>query len=72
VRKIEEIGPKEGFGILRDSEEIWTQNSKTGGIDRASTLRALVRGEDAVAIETNLQDARKPEEDETSPMILIC
>ena len=36
----------------------------TGGTDRASTVRALVRGESAVAFETALQDARTNEEGE--------
>jgi hypothetical protein len=44
--------------MLLALEEIWTQNSMTGGTDRASTVRALVCGESAVAFETALQDAR--------------
>ena len=36
----------------------------TGGTDRASTVRALVRGESAVAFETALQDARTNEDGE--------
>ena len=42
----------------------------TGGTDRASTVRALVRGESAVAFETALQDARTTEEGETTPISL--
>jgi hypothetical protein len=51
--------------MLKDLEEIWTQNSMTGGTNRASTVRALVRGESVVAFETALQDARVTAEGET-------
>ena len=64
VRKFEEGSPQEWIDMLKDLEEIWTQNSMTGGTDRASTVRALVRGESAVAFETALQDARTNEEGE--------
>ena len=70
VRKFEEGSPQEWIDMLRDLEEIWTQNSMTGGTDRASTVRALVRGESAVAFETALQDARTTEEGETTPISL--
>jgi hypothetical protein len=43
-------------------------NIKTGGTDRASTGRALVRAESAVAFETALQDARVTTEGETVPI----
>ena len=62
VRKFEEGNSQEWIDMLRDLEEIWTQNSMTGGTDRASTVRALVHGESAVAFETALQDARTAEE----------
>jgi hypothetical protein len=54
--------------MLRDLEEIWTQNSMAGGTDRASTVRVLVRGESTVAFETALQDARTVEKGQTSPI----
>jgi hypothetical protein len=54
--------------MLKDLEEIWTQNSMTGGTDRASTVRALVRGESAVAFETALQDASTAEDGQISPI----
>ena len=54
VRTFEEGSPQEWIDMLKDLEEIWTQNSMTGGTDRASTVRALVRGESAVAFETSL------------------
>jgi hypothetical protein len=31
--------------MLKELEETWKKNSMTGGTDRASTVRALVRGE---------------------------
>ena len=68
VRKFKEGNPQEWIDMLRDLEEIWTQNSMTGGTDRASTVRALVRGESAVAFETALQDARTAEDGQISPI----
>jgi hypothetical protein len=67
IRKFEEGNPQESIDMLRDLEEIWTQNFMTGGTDRASTVRALVRGESAVAFETALQDARTAEVDVEEP-----
>jgi hypothetical protein len=40
----------------------------TGDKDRASTVRALVRGESEVAFETALQDSRVTAEGETVPI----
>jgi hypothetical protein len=54
--------------MLRDLEEIWTQNSMIGGTDRASTVIALMHGECAVAFETSLQDARTAEDGQISPI----
>ena len=39
-----------------------------GGTNRASTVRALVRGESAVAFETALQDSRTEEGGQASPI----
>jgi hypothetical protein len=58
VRKFEEGSPQQWIDLLKDLDEIWTQNSMTGGTDKASTVRALVRGESAVSFETALQEAR--------------
>jgi hypothetical protein len=63
VRKFEEGNPQEWIDMLRDLEEIWTQNSMTGGTDRA-----LVRGKSAVTFETALQDVRTAEEGQISPI----
>jgi hypothetical protein len=44
--------------LVKDMTEIWTQNSMGGGMDRASTVRALIRGESLTAFEAALQLAR--------------
>ena len=64
VRKFEEGTPHQWILLMRDLEEIWAQNSMGGGTDRASTVRALVRGESAVAFEAALQEARSDGEGE--------
>jgi hypothetical protein len=68
VTKFEEGSAQEWIDMLKDLEEIWTQYSMTSGTDRASTVRALVRGESAVALETALQDARVTTEGEIVPI----
>ena len=68
VRKFEEGTPQQWIDLLRDMEEIWTQNSMNGGTDRASTVRALVRGESLTSFETALQDARTNEAGEELPI----
>jgi hypothetical protein len=62
VQKYEEESPQEWINMLKDLEEIWTQNPMTGGRDIA-----LVRGESALAFETALQDASVIAEDEPVP-----
>jgi hypothetical protein len=42
VRKFKEASPQEWNDMKKDLEETWTQNTMTGGTDRASTVRALV------------------------------
>ena len=59
VRKFEEGTPQQWIDLQRDLEEIWTQNSINGGTDRASTVRALVRGDSATAFEAALQEERQ-------------
>jgi hypothetical protein len=58
VRKFEEGTPQQWINLLRDLQEIWTQNSVNGGTDRASTVRAVVKGESITSFETSLQEAR--------------
>jgi hypothetical protein len=43
--------------LLRDLDEMWTQNSMNGGTDRASTVRACVQGKSLVSFETALKMA---------------
>jgi hypothetical protein len=50
--------------LLRDLQEIWTQNSINGGTNRASTVRAVIKGESITAFETSLQDERTNNEGE--------
>jgi hypothetical protein len=68
VRKFEEGTPQMWIDLVRDLEEIWVQNSMNGGTDRASTVRALVRGESLTAFEAALQDARMNEAGEEQPI----
>ena len=58
VRIFEEGTPQEWIDLLRDLNEIWTQNSMNGGQDRASTVRALIKGESEVAFDAAFQEAR--------------
>ena len=58
VRKFEEDEPHHWITLLRDLDEVWTQNSMNGGTDRASTVRACVQGESLVSFETALEMAR--------------
>jgi hypothetical protein len=58
VRKFKEGTPQMWIDLVKDMTEIWTQNSMGGGTDRASTVRALIRGESLTAFEAALQLAR--------------
>ena len=58
VRKFEEGSPQEWIELLRDVDEIWTQNAIAGATDRMSTIRALVRGESGVTFDAALAAAR--------------
>jgi hypothetical protein len=65
VRKFEEGTPQQQWiDLLRDLQEIWTQNSVNGGTDRASTVRAVIKGESITLFETSLQEARTNDEGE--------
>jgi hypothetical protein len=68
IRKFEEGTPQQWIDIMRDMTEVWTQNSVNGGTDRASTVRALVRGESLTSFETALSDARTAEDGTEEPM----
>jgi hypothetical protein len=56
VRVFEEGFPQQWIDLIRDLEEIWTQNSVNGPSDRAYTIRALLKGESLTAFETALED----------------
>jgi hypothetical protein len=58
VRVFEEGSPKQWIDLIRDLEEIWTQNSVNGPSDRTSTIRALLKGESLTAFETALEDVQ--------------
>ena len=62
VKRFEEGTPQEWIDLIRDYNEIWTQNSIGGGVDRASTVRSTVRGETLTAFETALDEARRDAE----------
>ena len=61
VHKFEEGEPQQWIDLKRDITEIWTQNSVTGGTDRASTVCALLKGESLTAFKLALQEARTGE-----------
>ena len=70
VRRFEEGTPQQWLDLLKDLEEVWTQNSMTGGTDRASTVRALVKGESLVTFEAAIQDDRTTEDGVELPLTL--
>ena len=61
IRKFEEGSPQEWIDLLKDLEEIWTQNSVTGGQDKAATVRALLKGESETTFNAAFQEARTNE-----------
>jgi hypothetical protein len=56
VRVFEEGTPQQWIDLIRDVEEIWTQNTVNGPLDRTSTIRALLKGESLTAFDTALED----------------
>jgi hypothetical protein len=56
VRVSEEGTPQQWMDLIRDVEEIWTQNSVNRPSDRTSTIRALLKGESLTAFDTALED----------------
>jgi hypothetical protein len=58
VRVFEEGTPQQWIDLIRDVEEIWTQNTVNGPTDRTSTIRALLKGESLTAFDTALEDVR--------------
>jgi hypothetical protein len=71
VRVFEEGTPHQWIELMKDLQEIWTQNTINGPTDRTATIRALFKGESLTAFETALEDVRvNPEEDEDQPLPL--
>jgi hypothetical protein len=56
VRVFEEGMPQQWIDLICDIEEIWTQNSINGPLDRTSTICALLKGESLTAFDTALED----------------
>jgi hypothetical protein len=54
----EEGTPQQWIDLIRNVEEIWTQNTVNGPTDRTSTIRALLKGESLMAFNTALEDVR--------------
>ena len=63
VRKFEEGTPQEWIDLLRDLQEIWTQNLMDVGQDRAATVQALLLGESETTFDAALQGARTDEDE---------
>jgi hypothetical protein len=59
IRKFEEGTAQEWIDLQRDIKEIWVQNTITGGTDRASTARALLRGESLTSFESSIEESRR-------------
>ena len=59
VRKFEEGTPEQWVMLMRDIEEIWTQNSISRGPDRAATVRSLLRGESLHAFNAALDESTR-------------
>jgi hypothetical protein len=73
IKKFEEGTAQEWIDLQRDIQEIWvqTQNAITGGTDRASTARALLRGESLTSFEASLEEARRNDDEEDGALLPI-
>jgi hypothetical protein len=58
MRVFEEGSLQQWIDLIRDLEEIWTQNSINGPSDRTPTICALLKGASLTAFETALEDVR--------------
>jgi hypothetical protein len=58
VHVFKEGMPQQWINLIRNVEEIWTQNTVNGPSDRTSTIRALLKGESLTAFDTALEDVR--------------
>jgi hypothetical protein len=64
IRKFEEGTAQEWIDLQRDIQEIWVQNAITGGTDRASTARALLRGKSLTSFEASIEEGRRNAEED--------
>jgi hypothetical protein len=71
IKKFEEGTAQEWIDLQRDIQEIWVQNTITGGTDRASTARALLRGESLASFEASLEEARRNDNEEDGALLQI-
>jgi hypothetical protein len=71
IRKFEEGTAQEWIDPQRDIQEIWVQNTITGGTDRASTARTLLRGESLTSFEASLEEARRNDNDDEEDGALL-
>jgi hypothetical protein len=69
--KFEEGTAQEWIDLQRDIQEIWVQNTITGGTDRALTARALLRGESLTSYEASLEEARRNNDEEDGALLPI-
>jgi hypothetical protein len=72
IKKFEEGTAQEWIDLQRDIQEIWVQNTITGGTDRASTPRALLHGESLTGFEAAaLEEARRNDDEEDGALLQI-
>jgi hypothetical protein len=58
VRVFKEGMPQQWINLIRDVEEIWTQNSVNRPLDRTLTIRTFLKGKSLTAFNTALEDVR--------------
>jgi hypothetical protein len=69
LRKFDEGTPQKWIDTIKALlEEIWTQNSMNGGTDRASSARAIVKGESLVCFKLPCNMLRENGEGEAAPI----
>ena len=67
----EEGSPQEWLELLKDVDEVWTQNTINGPTDCVATMHAALRGDSLTAFESALEDARvDPDEENDEPIAL--
>ena len=71
ARKFEEGSVQKWIDLLKDIDEIWTQNVLNRGTDRAATLRALICFETLTGFKSALADMHKLDEPVKTEMITL-